>query len=143
MNKNRDFEKDDPLLNAVLADEGWQSTNAACKTAALGTFRARQRARRAMRWTGYAVVLAATVACGLYWLGRPVTAPPQIATKLPDTKKESLTPRYLTDAELVASFPKGSCFLAEIDGKKKLVFLDQEVERQFVSKAGEQDSLAR
>ena len=45
-------------------------------------------------------------------------------------------PRYLTDGELLALFPNGSCFLAEVDGKKELIFLDPEVERQCMSEAG-------
>jgi len=143
MDTNRDFEKDDPLLNAVLGDETWQTANAAGKAAALGTFRSRQRTRRVMRWTGCAVALAAAIGCGAYWLGRSVTPPPQIAAKPAGAQKAPLTRRALTDAELISSFPAGSCFLAEIDGKKQLVFLNQEVERRYVAKVGEQDSLSR
>ena len=47
MKTNPDFEGEEALLNAVLGDESWQTTNAAGKAAAVGTFRARQRARRA------------------------------------------------------------------------------------------------
>ena len=132
MNTNPDFEREDALLNAVLRDESWQTANDACKAEALGAFQARQRVRRLTRWTGCVVTLAAVVACGVYWLGRPVAAPPQMAAKPPEASRESGKPRYLTDEELVASFPEGSCFLAEIDGKKQLVFLDHNVERQCV-----------
>jgi len=96
-----------------------------------------------MRWTGCAVALAAAIGCGAYWLGRSVTPPPQIAAKPAGAQKAPLTRRALTDAELISSFPAGSCFLAEIDGKKQLVFLNQEVERRYVAKVGEQDSLSR
>ena len=37
----------------------------------------------------------------------------------------------LTDEQLVALFPAGSCFIAEVNGQKKLVFVDPEVQRQF------------
>ena len=50
---------------------------------------------------------------------------------------------YLTDDELLALFPEGSCFLAEVDGKKEQVFLDPEVQRQYVSEAGQQQTLDR
>jgi hypothetical protein len=50
--------------------------------------------------------------------------------------------KYLTDDELLALFPAGSCFLAEVDGKKKLVFFDPEVEREYVSDAGAPRSIA-
>src|SRR6476661_5773777 len=121
MNTNRDFEKDDPLLNAVLGDETWQTANAAGKAAALGTFRSRQRTRRVMRWTGYAVALAAVITCGAYWLGRSVTPALQIVQNPTAAPKDALPRRSLTDAEMIGSFPEGSCFLAEIDGKKQLV----------------------
>jgi hypothetical protein len=42
----------------------------------------------------------------------------------------------LTDAELVAAFPKGSCFIAEVDGKKELVFFDPKVEHACVARSG-------
>jgi len=143
MNTNPDFEKEGALLNAVLGDESWQTTNAACKVAAVEAFRTRQRGRRVMRWTGCVLAVAAAVISGVFWRGPLVPPPPQIAAKPPNAPKETLKSRYLTDAELVASFPEGSCFLAEIDGKKKLVFLDQEVERHYLSKASDEDSLAR
>src|SRR6266567_3179067 len=132
MNTNPDFERQDVLLNAVLQDESWQTTNAACKTEVLGAFRARQRVRRLTLWTVCLVTLAAVVACGVYWLSLPEAAPPPMAKNPPEAPGESGKPRYLTDDELVASFPEGSCFLAEIDGKKQLVFLDHNVERQCV-----------
>jgi hypothetical protein len=34
-----------------------------------------------------------------------------------------------------APFPKGSCFIAEVDGKKELVFFDPKVERDFVARS--------
>ena len=129
--------EEDALLSAVLQDESWQTTNAAFKAEALGAFRARQRVRRLTRWSGWMAALAAVVACGVHWLGRPVVFPPQMAAQPHEAPRESGKQRYMTDEELVASFPEGSCFLAEIDGKKKLIFLDQTVERQCVSRVGQ------
>src|SRR5207247_2102207 len=98
MKTNPDSQREDALLNAVLGDESWQTTNAACKAAAMGTFQTRQRTRRLMRWAGCVVALAAAVACGVYWLCHSAPAPAQMAAKLPDAPKEPLKPRYLTDA---------------------------------------------
>jgi hypothetical protein len=141
---NPNPEREDPLLNAVLKDEFWQTTDAACKTEALAAFRARQRVRRLGRWTGCVVALAVAVVSGVFWFAHPVGVPvlPRMATKPSETPREPGKPRYLTDDELVASFPEGSCFLAEIDGQKKLVFLDPEIERRYVSRAGQPDTLA-
>ena len=143
MNTNRDFEENDALLDAVLADQCWQETNAACKAAALRTFQGRQRARRAMRWAGATAVLVAVIGCAAYWVGHSVVTPPQTAAKPPQSPEKAETQRYLTDAELIAAFPEGSCFLAEIDGRKELVFLNRGVERQYVSKVADQDSVVR
>jgi hypothetical protein len=41
--------------------------------------------------------------------------------------------RYITDEQLVSSFPPGSCFIAEVDGRKELVFFDPAVERRYVA----------
>jgi hypothetical protein len=53
----------------------------------------------------------------------------------PEAPKTPDAPRRLTDEELVAAFPKGSCFIAEVDGKKELVFLDPKVQRTYVARS--------
>src|SRR5688500_114307 len=40
----------------------------------------------------------------------------------------------LTDEELIALFPSNSCFLAEVEGRQILVFLDPKVEETAVHK---------
>ena len=51
----------------------------------------------------------------------------------PDERPGALPPieGELNDQELVALFPEGSCFIAEVNGKKKLVFSDAAVRAQF------------
>ena len=135
MRMNCDPEKGDALLDALLCDENWQSASAGFKAEALRTFRVRQRVRRVMRWAGgVAALLAATVGV-VYWAGRPAAPARQMAMSHADVPKAADKPRSLTDAELVAAFPKGSCFIAEVDGKKELVFLDPKVERAYVARA--------
>ena len=133
MNRNPDPEREDPLLDAVLRDENWQTTSASFKAEALGTFRARQRQRRLLRCTGWAMVLAAVVVGAVHWFGHLAAPPRRLAVNQNGGPKESGNPRFLTDEELLASFPKGSCFLAEIDGQEELVFLDLGAERVFVA----------
>jgi hypothetical protein len=133
MRTNSDSEKNDALLDAVLQNENWQSANATFKAQAVGTFRARQRVRRLTRWAGSVAALAAVTAGVGYWLSRPAALPRQMTAAPSQASKRADQPRQLTDAELVAAFPKGSCFIAEVDGKKQLVFFDPEVERSFVA----------
>ncbi len=133
MRTNSESEKNDALLDAVLQDENWQSADATFKAQVLGTFRARQRVRRLTRWAGSVAALAAVTAGVAYWLSQPAPAPRQLAAAPPAAPKQSDQPRELTDEQLVAAFPKGSCFIAEVDGKKQLVFFDPEMERAYVA----------
>ena len=136
MRMNADPERDDALLDAMLRDEPWQAASTAFKAEALRTFRVRQRVRRLTRWAGSVAVLAAVTAAVMHWSGRPAAAPRQVAMAHAEVPKAPDKPRRLTDAELVAAFPKGSCFIAEVDGKKELVFLDPKVERAYVARSG-------
>ena len=125
-------DQDDPMLDAVLRDESWQTNNAAFKAAVLGTFRAQRHVRRLARWTTGVLALVAVVAVGIHWLGTPRNVSRQIAANVPAVPSRAPKPHELTDAELLAAFPKGSCFIAEVDGKKELVFFDPAVERQYI-----------
>ena len=129
MRTNSDPERDDALLDAMLQDETWQTASAAFKAQALKTFRGRQRIRRLTRWAGCVAALAAVMAAAVHWSGRPAAPPRQVTMAHTEVPKAPDQPRRLTDEELVAAFPKGSCFIAEVDGKKELVFLDPKLER--------------
>ena len=135
MRTNSDPERDDPLLDALLQDESWQTANAGFKAEVLGTFRARQRVRRLTRWAGSVAALAAVMAGVAHWFGPRAAAPRPIPVAHIQAPKAPDKPQYLTDQELVAKFPKGSCFIAEVDGKKELVFLDPKVERTYVARS--------
>lgn len=126
-------DREDGLLEALLQDEEWQRANAAGKAGALGAFRAHHRARRLTRWAGGLAALAAVMVCGVIWMG-PRPAPRRFAATPREAPALPAKPRLLTDAELIAAFPEGSCFLAEVDGKKTLVFLDPEVERRYLGR---------
>ena len=134
MRTNPDPEREDALLDATLRDETWQAANAVFKTEAMRTFRTRQRVRRLTRWAGSVAALAVVFASVAHWVGQPATAPRQIMVALTQAPKAPDKPRHLTDQDLVAAFPKGSCFIAEVDGRKELVFFDTEVERTYVAR---------
>jgi hypothetical protein len=134
MRTNSDPEKDNALLGAVLGDENWLAANSAFKAHALTTFRVRQRIRRATRWTAGLAVLVAAAALTAHWLHGPETARPKVMIASAAHPKPLPGPRPLSDAELIACFPKGSCFIAEVDGKKQLVFADPKVEQACVAR---------
>ncbi len=117
----------------MLRDADWQIANAAIKADVMGAFGRRQRIRRITRCTGWAIALAAGLACTFHWVGRRAAAPQPMLVQ--QTEQKFGRPRFLSDEELLATFPKGSCFLAEIDGRKELVFLDPHVEHRFMAKS--------
>lgn len=133
MNTNPDSEQATPLLDAVLRDEDWQAASAALKAEALGVFHRRQRLRRVTRWTGWGLALVVAIAGAAHWLRPPPPAPRQAAVK--PTEHESAHLRYLSDEELLAAFPKGSCMLVEVNDRKQLVFLDPKLEQVFMAKS--------
>ena len=136
MRANSDPEREDALLDAMLRDETWQAASAGFKAEALRTFHARQRVRRLTRWAGSVAALAAVIAGVVHWLDRPTPAPRQIRVALIEAPRAPEKPRHLTDQDLVAAFPKGSCFIAEVDGKKELVFLDPALQHTYVARSG-------
>jgi hypothetical protein len=139
MKTNPDPHDEDPLLEAVLRDDGWQAANAAAKAQALAAFQTRHRLRRLTRWGAGLAALAVMAAAAAYWIIGPAEqTPPRLALKV----SEPHPVKYLTDAELLALFPPGSCFLAEVDGQKKLIFYDPKVEREYVSDAGAEVAVA-
>jgi len=137
MKNNPERRPKDLLLDALLRDEEWETTSTAMKSRALETFRARQQARALVRWTFGAVACAAVIAviAGVtHWSSNTAGSRP-VATMAssPATPSRASAPRYLTDKELLASFPKGSCFLAEVDGKEELIFVDRNLERKYMT----------
>lgn len=133
MNSNLDPEEEG-LLNVVLRDEGWQTLGADLKRQAVVAFVAHRRWRRARRWAGLGLALAVLVACAVHWVGQRPSTPIEVTTTQGKGASEPPAVHFMTDQELLASFPKGSCFIAEVDGKKELIFLDPKAERTHMAK---------
>ena len=67
---------------------------------------------------------------------RPDVPPPELPSPGPvalvsSTKGEGSP--ILDDQQLLQSFPPGSCFLAEVNGRKILVFTDPAVEKLYLN----------
>ena len=131
-----DPDPDDALLEATLRDETWQAANAVLKNEAMGVFRTRQRVRQVTRWAGGVAATGAVLASVVHWVARPAPPSRQVAQATPLVAKAPDKLPHLTDQDLVAAFPKGTCFIAEVDGRKELIFLNPEVERTYVSRPG-------
>ncbi len=166
MNNHPEPNPRDPLLDAILRTESWETAHAAAKAAALRELHA---VRRRQWLSSAAVALAACLAAAVIWPTlsskfplQPVqpstllssststqleTPNPQpvtissnqhsaISNPLPPTPALALSspplapPRHISEAEMLALFPKGSCLIAEINGQEQLVFFDHQVEAQ-------------
>ena len=122
-----DSDNNEDLLDAVLGDDQWQATSEATRRAVSDSLRSRRRQRRIGQWTS-GVVAAACLVAGVLSLVRPggkTAAPVAAIQNVPVPSAKSKT---LSREELVALFPKGSCIIAEINGRTKLVFFDKEIE---------------
>ena len=123
----------DPLLDALLADLGALD---AMHSAGLATLRRRRRWRMAR----LAVGSAAIAACLLFVMraprdereGNSPVAPPSLAKAVHATLPAAPpTVPELDDDELIRQFPPGTCTIAEVDGRKMLVFLGDEARAKY------------
>ena len=112
------------LVDKLLADEAWQEASAQIKARGLSALRVRKIQRRV---TGVAAVCAVFALAGLSaWLMIHKPAVIQQAKASEIRQAPASTPKHINDEELLAFFKDRSCVLAEINGKKELVFLDEE-----------------
>ena len=113
------------LLDAILADADWEAMQAAMQSNAAVSLRAHRRRRKVWAWTcraGLVSILAGTC----WWWSQPRTTH---MTWLQEGHAHGPAPRVVignfTDQQLLGMFPEGSCLIAEVDGKPKLIVLDE------------------
>jgi len=124
MKNARESHEVDNLLNAVLADDDWHALNSSLKREALATIGVARRRRRLRLWTGR-VACAALLLIGAVWLLRPPAPGPAAAASssgIPASPAAGI--QYISEEEMLAMFPPGSCVVAEVNGQKELVFFD-------------------
>lgn len=135
MNVDPERKANEALLDAVLKDDVWQTTDQELRTLAVDAIRGHRRRRRLRRMAAVALGLMAVIGLALRgsrsWPAAalaPVAAPTD-----PSSAANPLRDRYLADEELLSQFPPGSCVLVEVDDRKQLVFLDRDVERDHLA----------
>jgi hypothetical protein len=122
---------DDPLLDGVLADEGWAALNAAVKSRALGALRARRRQRALLTWGGSAVGACALALATVNFVSPPNTPAPGPVASVPPRHTA-----HITEEKLMSYFPPGSCTIAEIDGERRFIILDPDIAANGVAFSG-------
>jgi len=155
MNPDPNQKRDEALLDAMLGGEPWAEVNASVKRAALAEFHAGQRRRRVQQWA-MAMAACAVFAGGAVWMtqrdtssAKPKEVIADILNKTPTPINENPSselavtvakpsaptladlaklPQHISEEQMLALFPKGSCIIAEIDGQKQLIFFDRKIE---------------
>ncbi len=132
-----DSEHKQRLLDEVLVEDApsdWQGEN---KRRAVAAFR---RGRTVSRVAFVARLAAIIIALGVAVVGLKVYfanetsgnrhANETTASLAPDRAPKPLP--TLTDEELIARFPPNTCTLAEVDGRKVLLFADIQLQKKFM-----------
>jgi hypothetical protein len=109
------------LLDAVLTDGDWDALNGSLKREALAVIGATRRRRRLQSRAGQAVCAAALLVATGWWLRSPASHEVPMAKASPQAGPGG---QFISEAEMLAMFPSGSCVVAEVDGQKELVFFD-------------------
>ena len=114
----------DGLLNAVLADDDWRALNSSLKRDALAAVGAARRTRHWRRRLGQAACAAMVLVAASWWLrSAPPGHAPLTAMSAQPASPGAGDP-FISEAEMLAMFPAGSCVVAEVNGRKELVFFD-------------------
>src|SRR5262245_40359306 len=113
----------DSLLNAVLRDDDWHAFNAFHKREAHAAFVAARRKRQIQARVGQAACMAALfIVVG--WSLRLLAPTRTQVAHTPVQRSPSAENAFISEDEMLRMFPAGSCVVAEIDGRKELVFFD-------------------
>jgi hypothetical protein len=124
MKNDREPNEINGLLNVVLADDDWHALNCSLKREALAAIGAARRRRCLLLCIGQAACAAVLLVGAGWWLfpATPGNAP------VPETSGRSVSARteepFISEEEMLAMFPPGSCVVAEVNGQKTLVFFD-------------------
>lgn len=123
MNNVREPNDIDALLDAVLADDDWGALSVRLKREALVTIGEARRRRRVRRWIGRAACVA-LLAGAVWWMRGPAPDRGLAADTPGQPAPAGARDPFVSEDEMLAMFPAGSCVIAEVDGRKELVFLD-------------------
>ena len=118
------------LLDDLLQEDASPEWHADGKEKALAAFRQARLWKRVGLISRLAAVVA-VLAGGAFLTHLLKNSPVPPVNELASQPVAAPLPT-LTDDQLLASFPANTCFLAEVDGRKILVFVDPEVQKKYV-----------
>ena len=127
----------DRLLNDLLSDD-LAGLGDDRKAFALAAFRRAHLVRRVRNGAGLVLIVAALAATLFQFAPSTPTARVAETASVPVPAAdhgEALS--EISDAELISSFPENTCFLAEVDGRKILVFTDEALREKYLHRPGD------
>ncbi len=138
---NEPSEQKRKLLNDVFRADSFDTFNGQLRQRVLSEFRRGRFIRRATSISLTAAIVAALITCALLFrvfdrtrttLLAKVPARNEGMRQTAAQPKESASDLTLTDEQLIAFFPSNSCFLAEVEGRKILVFRNPELRQKYL-----------
>ena len=120
---NKTSKPEQKIFDAVFADENWRALDARCGELGISALRTRKRKRLFAVCAPVLVGLVVICSNGGWLRSKPTTAALTPATA-PVTASVPVTLPSITEEEMLALFPAGSCVIAEVDGHRQLVFFD-------------------
>jgi hypothetical protein len=118
---------DEVLLDAILTDENWLALDDTLRHGTLASLRRQRLRRKVQRWTAGIAVLAVMLTASFWLIQRYSLVPGNSAERLAIAPAGRALIGDFTESELVAMFPKGSCLIAEVDGRSTFVVLDEKL----------------
>jgi hypothetical protein len=123
MKTEADVYPDTPVLEAAIADETFSSFAASLQQAGIRAVRHHRHIRQVQ--IALAQLTCVVGLATLFWFTR--SEPQQLAHVAPviaPATHGAASAHYISEAQMLAMFPNGSCALAEVNGRKELVFLE-------------------
>jgi hypothetical protein len=134
MNKPASPSDHTDLLNAILGDQSWDAVSSSIRNETLQVFQRRRKERKVRIAMLQAFCLLGVLSSVVYW--SVISARQTKTANLPQHETQTaaigdggnadLKNHLISEAQMLAMFPPGSCLLAEVNGQKELVFLEPE-----------------
>ena len=129
------------LLNELFRADSLDPLSGRLKEQAWAEFRRARFLRQTASIGAAAAIVAVLIAGGLLFrsfLGTKTTSLVAVPSGSQQTRQKTAQPKAsagdttITDEQLLAFFPSNSCFLAEVEGRKVLVFRTAELRQKYL-----------
>ncbi len=126
MNNRSDRSENHALIDGALADEAWSAFDSRLRHDALCSFAAAKNRRRtqSLALRICALLLLPIAVIFLTLRSDSTSKLTSVSNNNPLNPPPAAPRSVVSEQEMLAMFPPGSCLIAEINGQRQLVFLD-------------------